>query len=282
MINSFIALLTAILVVGFSWIANASGSQCPGAIAQLSYSLELIKGPTGPEHGAYNFQISWLQNQTSSPLQLHIWRRLSQPGGVTDQMSSELGQRGLLIPNGGLCASTCGVNLMNAIRSYYGINSPFATIASEIHYIVNYVSMRFGHDARTGLMFDMLADVMNHLIQVSQLASSVIVESLTMNPRLTKIEQLFPYFRNSVPILAIKGIQHNGTQAMYHAMVVTAFNGKSGEITLMDPMNPWQPVHAQIYRASWVADHWAIRIDHPNYNLPYYFINDVLNILSIR
>jgi hypothetical protein len=64
-------------------------------------------------------------------------------------------------------------------------------------------------------------------------------------------------------------------------MMVTAFNGHSGEITLLDPVNPLQPVHAQVYKLNLMSDHWSIRINNANYNLPYYYINDVLEIRSL-
>jgi hypothetical protein len=85
---------------------------------------------------------------------------------------------------------------------------------AEVQYIVNYVWLKYGVDARAGLAFNYFADVMNALIQLSGLGSAVAVSSVSLHLKTTPIGQLFPYFANSVPILGIKGVALNGIQAM--------------------------------------------------------------------
>ena len=74
-------------------------------------------------------------------------------GELTAQVSTELQQRELIVPNGGLCATTCGVNLLQGALLYSGVET--STFRGEanlmIHKLVQTVWDQSATDGRLGL-----------------------------------------------------------------------------------------------------------------------------------
>jgi hypothetical protein len=89
---------------------------------------------------------------------------LVRQGALLQQSDWRLGQRGLLIPEGGLCASTTAVNVLHAAFSHLGRStSVFQQADDLVARLVGDAWHRLGKDARMGLDFWSLSQVVNEV-----------------------------------------------------------------------------------------------------------------------
>lgn len=99
--------------------------------------------------------------QSFGTIQQHFWS-LMQSGRMLQQSDYRLAQRGLLIPEGGLCATTSAVNVLHAAFSHLGRDTSAFTRADDlVARLVSRAWQQHGKDARMGLDFSNLSMVVN-------------------------------------------------------------------------------------------------------------------------
>jgi hypothetical protein len=144
----------------------------------------------------------------------------------------------LLIPNGGLCGSTCGVNVVHAMISYLsGQPADFSQNADYyVHRIVDETHNTFGTDAREGLTLPELASALRFLAE--ELHIRIYADSISPTEgRPLAVEDLVPADDELIIASIRKGRRADGAPA-YHAIVITAAHPDRNSVWFSDPNFP--------------------------------------------
>lgn len=172
-------------------------------------------------------------------IQQHFYS-LMQSGVMLQQTDWRLAQRGLLIPQGGLCATTSAVNVLHAAFSHLGRDTRMFTSTSD-DLVARLVSdaWRLNKDARMGLDFSSLSLVINEVAN-------------RLHPEVgVKAER--PYFwrtRDSIDFKELAGDDDTlsllcvTTGSSAHAITFLGIDRYRGVLTYSDPNYPNQALEA--------------------------------------
>ncbi len=203
---------------------------------------------------------------------------LQNHGQLIQQMDPRLAMRALLVPNGGLCVSTCGVNAIRAVYHYAtGFGGPVQAFPDEyIHRIVNQVWWQNGHDARFGLFFSQAAVALQSIALQEHLNMVVAWEPIPSRP--LTLGTVKPAENELVMIAVETGLKDDGTPA-FHAFVVSGMNSESKFLSLSDPYLP-NRIFLSAARPVFYRGHWTVRIDVPA-RRPTEFTGTIVDVLRI-
>lgn len=184
---------------------------------------------------------------------------LQNQGQLIHQHDPRLAMRALLVPNGGLCVSTCGVNVIRAVYHYAtGFGGPVQAFPDEyIQRVVNTVWVQRGHDARLGLAFHAAATAMQTIALQEHLNMQVAWEPLGL--RAVTWSTLKPAHNELVMVTIESGLNPDGTPS-FHALVVSGVNLQNGFISWSDPQ---MPNKLQVSSATQYLHNglWTLRMD---------------------
>jgi plasmid stabilization system protein ParE len=93
------------------------------------------------------------------------FRNLAWQNKLLSQMDPALVKRGLVVPDGGLCASTCGVNVLRALYDYNLLSHDKFKADRRLRDIVRYAEEAWGVDARRGLTLEDLGNALEVLAE---------------------------------------------------------------------------------------------------------------------
>lgn len=167
--------------------------------------------------------------------------RLAQNRSLMDQMDPKLGQRGLLVPNGGLCASTCGANVLHAIASYSYKNLENELYSNSdwvIQKLVDSVKLRFNHDARKGMHLDQLSEAMQDVSQ--SLGMQIRTQATKLNYVKPFSEASLEFDQNTIAVIAVL------TEKSAHALVLTGYDRQTRIAYFNDPDQSWLAYQATV------------------------------------
>jgi hypothetical protein len=208
------------------------------------------------------------------------FHNIAADGLLIQQNDWRLAQRNLLVPNGGLCATTCAVNVMHAISRYlHGTGHEFGSIPDfKIHQMVNKAWENHRRDARTGLDLYTLSNVMRDVS--SGLPMTVQHYMASANHGGTFRD--FALAEDEIILAAVEsGFNQNGAQT-YHALVITAVDIRNGRVTYSDPNFPNQIRTAQAKMVLGQQRTPTLWIDYRSASLPTNFTGTLDAWLRIR
>lgn len=164
------------------------------------------------------------------------YRALALRGRLINQSDYRLGLRGLLIPNGGLCSSACGTNVLHAFLEFAGREDGFRAESDYyVHRIVDFAWDRFGVDARKGLDIMQLADALVFIGK--ELDLNLEVQKFYGDQRgAIRIDELVPD-ENELIIASIYSDFKDDTH-FYHAIVIVDADTRRERVIYSDPNNP--------------------------------------------
>ncbi len=179
-----------------------------------------------------------------------------QRGELLQQTDHRLGQRGLLIPSGGLCATTSAVNVLHAAFSHLGRDTSVFTSTSDalVGRLVQRAWDRLGKDARLGLDFISLERVINEVAnEIDPAHVGVKAERSRGWQRTHDID--FGELRADADTLTLLCVTTGNDSA--HAIVVLEVNESTRTITYSDPNQP----HLEITRRYSIGQDGSLRLD---------------------
>lgn len=160
---------------------------------------------------------------------LELMRR----GQLLQQQDLRLAQRGLLMPNGGLCATTSAVNALHAAFHHQGRDtSVFSQSDHLVHQLVEQAWHRHHRDARMGLDLGTLASVINDV--ANTLSRDVGVHARTAYPAAADASLLkLCSTKNALTILSVQ-TGHD----KWHAITLLDVDTRNRTVTYSDPNHP--------------------------------------------
>lgn len=166
---------------------------------------------------------------------------------LLNQTDPELGRRGLLRPNGGLCASTCMTNVVGAMTAQYENFRLYPSLAPEtLNRVVETYNKQTGKDARLGAYMRVISEstlsIMYDLLTHLHYDSSQRNINLTLTPSQPKFRssQLSQSLKgDSIAIVTVKALEpEQAGTGRAHAIVVLNWNHKNKTLTISDPNYP--------------------------------------------
>ena len=177
------------------------------------------------------------------------------------QMDVRLKDRDLLVENGGLCASTCAINILRAASLYStgrgGLLDLFST--DYIENLVKGVWIRTGADARYGLSLPAAGEAMLKI--ASQEGLLLYAEWIPLRNRTSDISVLKPADNEILMVAIDSGAGDDGTRK-YHALVITGADLQAG---LVSVSNPHHPNRIDVLPVIWTPFNIpSLKIDYPS------------------
>lgn len=172
---------------------------------------------------------------------------------LLQQSEDDLGQLGLLVPNGGLCATASITNVLGAMmateENFIEIfhSAPYAT-----EQLVDWYTSATERDARLGANVPILTDIVSQRWQ--ELKSIFLfnrpLEDISMSvARYTS--EFYPYRiqrylrGDSIGIMVVHpAVESTSSRENFHAMVLLGFDLENKKIIFSDPNNPNQIISA--------------------------------------
>ncbi len=198
------------------------------------------------------FDVTQFPEHTSARVFVEIAQRnmlLNQNDGVLDS-------KGLLVPNGGLCASTCLTNLLGAMTAQEGNFREFLRNAPEItELVVRAYSEHTGVDARLGADVRVLAEIsatlLPEVIQKTQYDSMFSHLDISVG---RYQRELYPHLLvqklkgDTMAIVSVRPInpQEAGTE-LGHAIIILKVDSVKKTILLSDPNKPNEIIETPYY-----------------------------------
>lgn len=154
------------------------------------------------------------------------------------QSDSRLDRRDLLVPHGGLCGSTCAINVLHAVAAYTGSNTrPFSTNSDfHIHRIIQSTWQRFGRDARLGITMEEVATALESMAPDFGLSIRTHVRTASHAGPITP-EELAPS-ENEIVIVSVRQGRRVDGNPGFHALVLTGLNLERQVASYSDPNYP--------------------------------------------
>jgi|GEM_PF-5278332 len=202
------------------------------------------------------------EQHRSSPSLGAIFHDLMSRRQLIHQNDIRLGSRDLLIENGGLCASTCGVNVLHAMVSYqFGHVADFTRKADHyLHRILEEVYKNTRTDGRLGLTLSELAIGMDELRRDLNLQIST--EFVQVRPGAPIFMRDLIPAENELIIASIRQGQSGG-HALYHAIVITDADPERKLISYSDPNRPNAGARASMIPFRHVDGEASVKIGTP-------------------
>jgi hypothetical protein len=174
--------------------------------------------------------------RTAGPIREHFLE-LMRRGALLQQSDYRLGARGLLIPDGGLCATTSAVNVLHAAFSHVGADTSTFTSTSDdlVARLVGRAWQDLGRDARMGLDFSSLEQVVNHV--ANQIDPNVGVHSRRGYFRPKSGDDLAKLLADAdtLPLLCVTTGERSA-----HAITLLGVDQRRGVVSYSDPNHPNQ------------------------------------------
>jgi hypothetical protein len=171
-------------------------------------------------------QLSCKKLFTRSRTAIESYRELALDDKLINQLDPRLERLNLIVPDGGLCATTCAVNVL---RSFYEfLELPHSTFRADrrIRDMARFARDELNVDARMGLGLDDTAKVMKMM--------AARLEDFTLNTNVKhgpiNEADLTPY-HDELNIISVS-TRH---PAIYHALVVLEIYPESKQIVISDP-----------------------------------------------
>ena len=162
---------------------------------------------------------------------------------LLNQQAPELDAKGLLKPNGGLCASTCVTNVLGAMTAQEGNFRAFPKNAPEIvELVIDAYGQQTNGDARMSANVNWLARAANTVFP--QILQRFQYDSMFENPVLTtlniKAQATTLYLANALKndAIAVATVRHTSAdlrKMSYHAIVVLKVDRVQKKIYYSDP-----------------------------------------------
>lgn len=174
-------------------------------------------------------------------IQQHFYS-LQQSGRMLQQTDWRLAQRELLIPNGGLCATTSAVNVLHAAFSHLGRDTSVFTSKSPdiVARMVSQAWQRLGKDARVGLDFSSLSTVIDDV--ANQLHPEVGVKADRPYNWRTSSGVNWDELKGDNDTLALLCVTTGADSA--HAITLLNVDRYRGVVIYSDPNHPNQALEA--------------------------------------
>ncbi len=197
-----------------------------------------------------------------------VFLELAEHNMLLQQLATELNSRGLLDPNGGLCASTCITNVVGAMTTQPHNFRQFKTNSPEIlEMVVRAYYEHTGLDARLGAFMPEMSEatlsIMIHLLQRMQYDSMAQEINISMVPSVREFQasRLFQSMRSdAIAIVSVHPARPRPDQLdSAHAIVVLKIDFDARKIYLSDPNLPNQVIKADF----WFTDGANIQFQVP-------------------
>ena len=164
------------------------------------------------------------------------YRRLAGRGSLLPQQHASLACRGLLVPDGGLCCSTCATNGLLAGYDRLGKLGNLRLTSDELlHQIVWDVKQTYNKDARVGLDFGCASESVKRV--ASQLVDGACVNACVPYWRQGDGKAL-QGDRNHLAVWAVDTGKRRNGQDGSHAIVVLGVNAARRLVEYSDPNYP--------------------------------------------
>jgi hypothetical protein len=223
----------------------------------------------GPEPVARTAPVRYAPRVAAGGIQDHFYSLMRQ-GALLQQQDVRLGDRGLLIPDGGLCATTSAVNVLHAAFSHLGRDTRIFASTSDalVGRLVNQAWQRLGKDARMGLDFSSLQLVINEVAnQIDPHNVGVKADRSYSWRRAGGVN--FAELRGDEDTLALLCVTTGPEKA--HAITVLDIDEGRRTISYSDPNYPNQ----EITRRYWINGNGELQLDgFPGFGV----LTDVLKI----
>ncbi len=176
-----------------------------------------------------------------------VFVEMAQRNMLLNQTSAELGAKGLLVPNGGLCASTCLTNILGAMTAQEGNFRAFPRVAPVMTDLVVKAYQQFtGVDARFGADVRVLAEVVTSILP--EIVSLSQFDSTFSNLQLSVgryQEGLYPHLLfqklkgDTIAVVSVRAENpaEFGT-ALGHALIVLKVDPSRQVLFISDPNRP--------------------------------------------
>ncbi len=167
--------------------------------------------------------------------------RFAERGMLLHQADPQLGERGLLTPFGGLCASTC---MANSVFSMTVVASRAREVHDVYYDFMQMVIHRYNRethsDARNGAFVNLMADVIHKLLKKSQVISMAKAHEIDVFHMLAKENRIAEFLnRNSLVIGTVRTLRYFEENIhSSHAIVILAIDRQNQVIYFSDPNNP--------------------------------------------
>lgn len=158
------------------------------------------------------------------------FRELALGGLLISQKDPHLRERALVLPNGGLCSSTCGANVLHAGLAYLKRDTQYFLQRSDeaIERLVKKVWSLYHHDARIGLDFKKLAPALNAIAR--ELGVHLMARR---RPVTEEYHYGIAHLQPKSDTIVIVAVRVNESKA--HAMVITGFDAAADRVQFVDP-----------------------------------------------
>ncbi len=200
---------------------------------------------------------SYLESPVEIPLGSvqYTMAQLSARGQLIDQSDDRLEARNLLIPGGGLCASTCAVNIMHALFDYARIQpnpiqaEPDYYIQSILHELLNL----FQIEARKPITFTEMRPALKKVVGQVTSRKRDFGSSILKLSKYNFYEDSFVSKPNAIKLLAVT-VGSSG-----HAIILLGINPRLKKLAFIDPNDP-KEIHYVNYTVSSLGHQQTINI----------------------
>jgi hypothetical protein len=159
------------------------------------------------------------------------------------QTDRRLSRRGLLVPHGGLCATTCAANALQAAFAHQGRDISSKRASDElVEALVDRIAELEQKDARLGIDFDSLARTLNDV--ANALHPGVGVEAKAGRAAI-RYGQDLKRLVHTADTLVVLGVLTGSKTG--HAVLLLSVNPREHQVTLSDPNDPNQTHTAGYY-----------------------------------
>lgn len=205
----------------------------PGSAQEACF--DLFQKPLATAPSAYDEYVSLYPMPRSTeqgPSMSYAMMFLAAEGRLLGQLDPILMPRKLLQPNGGLCASTCIVNVVRTFHEYHDLSIRAFEVAPDfkIQKIMDYVRETHNYDARYGMDLITAADVINKAI--THYDRRLVIEAEYRSYNLN--ERSLQNRHNSLHMVSVQA----GSPDMLHAIVILNIIPSQQTLTYFDPNFP--------------------------------------------
>ncbi len=171
---------------------------------------------------------------------------------LLNQQNRSLGLRDLLLPNGGLCASSSITNILGSMMAQeHNFIHVFEMAPQTTHQLLTWYQEQTGLDGRLGANVPILTDIVVSRQHEILAAYSYLSQFHQVNFSVSRYHnEFFPYRMgrylrgDSIGVLVVNPIEGPRKNSSYHAIVLLGVDLENNRLFISDPNNPNQIIAA--------------------------------------
>jgi hypothetical protein len=244
--NFFITTLLGLNVSIGSLALGAGAPKCHDVFyTQPQPSMAQAPKPRGLPKG---YDIKEFPENTAA----RVYIELAVRNMLIQQLSPELDARGLIKPNGGLCATTCVANILGSITAQYENFRSFPkNVPAIIELVVDSYGKVVGQDARFGANVNQISQIIHYLFpevlkffKYSSMLEELVLSTTHLNQRSQTFYIEKALREDAIAIVTVKHVDSKTKKISFHAIVVLKVDRNQNKIYYSDPNYPNQIIVA--------------------------------------